>query len=100
MKRLLAFVLAFAMLTGITASADTSKLPKESHSSVTWNILWINIDTIKFDGITAQMYNSDYEASLMISKRFESFIEKSTNNSLNINIVSTHPALEKPSGRS
>ncbi len=87
MKRFLAFVLTLAMLTGITASADTSKPQNDSHSSATWNILWINIDTIKFNGITAQMYDSDYEASLMISKRFEDFIEKSTNNALNINIV-------------
>ena len=50
-----------------------------ANASTTWNILWINIASIQFNGHECNMTENDYVQSKIMSQRFTDFITRATN---------------------
>ena len=55
-----------------------------------WKVLWIDVDSIEFEGIHTAMTEDDHKVSEEMSKRFEQFIEETTGGLVDIEITLKH----------
>jgi len=85
------FQLFYAKKRGLLPAGWKGDTPK---SPAVWKVLWLDVETIDYLGITNNMSEKNHLASEKLARAFESFVEDSTNGMVDIEI--TRMTIDKP----
>lgn len=85
------FQLFYAKKRGLLPAAWKEEAPK---GPTVWKVLWLDLETIDYLGITNHMTERDHQVSEEVAKAFESFVEESTDGLVDIEI--TRMTIDEP----
>ena len=85
------FQLFYAKKRGLLPAAWKEEAPK---GPTVWKVLWLDLETIDYLGITNNMSEQNHLASQRLARAFESFVEESTDGLVDIEI--TRMSIDQP----